>query len=209
MFPILIRIVPWLIGLVIAGAGAAAAASTVSKYTDRRLVLIGQKRAGKTSWRRFLRDGSIPADWDHTQVTTEETIRLSSYKMKVRVFDHSGSKDAFREWRESCKKADEIFYFVDITQLSDPKYLDRVKGDAKAMSLWLEVDAPRTLAVTHMDQYDLGTSGSEVVDSPVLVELRRLFKARRAVCGSLATVDGATEFTRQALFEPTSSRDGS
>lgn len=196
------------IGIAVAAVIAAAAGVFVWEKEVRgsKLTLIGPKEAGKTTWRTFLESGTIPAGYEHTTLT--ETIKkdysLTDLKLRITVNDLSGSSDALGEWREYSEAADFVFFFVDITRLSDDEYLDNAKRFARQVHLWSNMTADVTLVATHADKdrgWKKGKGYDDLRTRGEVTNLKQLMGAKRTVVAALGSEDGCRDFTLRALSE--------
>lgn len=188
----------------IAGGVALAAALFEDAY-KAKLVLVGPKRAGKTTWRTFLTDGSLPAGYEHTYIeqVLEKKVELKDLKIRVELLDMSGSDDAVPAWHEAARKTDHIFFFVDGTRLDDRGYWFQATTYARVVSSWTDVKADVALVVTHADEDPDGKAGDldAIRTRSDVTKLARLLNARRTVVGDLGSPDGLQDFTVRALAE--------
>ncbi len=187
--------------LVAAAAGAGIALTKNAQ--GKKLALIGPKEAGKSTWKTFLKDGTIPQGYEHTILTETITkdIILGKLKMKVTLNDVSGSSDALNEWKQYSEEADHVFFFVDVVKLENTEYLTKAQRFARQVGLWKEMSADVTLVVSHAD-FDPDWKHGDydaVRTRPVVTHLKQLMGANRTIVAALGSTTGCLDFTLRAL----------
>jgi hypothetical protein len=161
--------IPVIIGgvVVIAAAAAAKAHSDGRKkkkkacfdgdgVRERKLVLMGPRQVGKTTWFTFLTKGTIPKGYKPTLITEEGRYKpngdfeplkndqnLSDLGFDLKLTDLAGAGhgggDGFAmldEWKRHYQTADFVFFLVDVTKLSDATYRDRAVRMASQVQMW-------------------------------------------------------------------------
>ena len=196
---------PVLIIIAISVAIAAAAAATdplglLRGAKDSKVVLVGPRKAGKTTWKSFLTTGHIPEGYAPTQGESfVEAVALADLRMAVHVQDFAGNKETKDSWRKAAKSADRVYFFVDATRLSDVEYVGRSKEDAKDLSSW-QLTCPVDLVATHADLVEGWPDDPDaVIGIDAVRELSILCSAERTLQANLGSDGGCREFTIEAL----------
>lgn len=182
--------------------GGAVVVAVLQGAKDKTLVLIGPKVAGKTTWRTFLENGTIPKGYEHTTLTekVKAEYKLRDLNLRVKIEDLSGSDDAVNEWRKAARYGDHVFYFVDVSRLADEKYKRMVRQYARLIASWEDVKAPVSLVASHADLM-AGWPGEsdDIRTREDVAELRQLSGATRTLLAGLGSIDGCRDFTLTAL----------
>jgi len=199
----LIPVAALAIGAVAIVAAITTALGAFDGAKGKTLVLLGPKGTGKTTWATYLSTRVIPDVNKHTNVTetSKAEVQLKNLELKFKVVDNSGSESAIGQWKKVSAGADRIYYFVNASQLTDDRHIERIHKDARIMSLWPILDTPITLMVTHADRDRFGAMGDmdSIKVRPDVVEIRQLLGASEVVVGRQDTEEGRRDFTMEGL----------
>ena len=202
------KVIPIIVGtvLLVSAVGAAIWRADelgwFSSAKGKKILLLGPRSTGKSTWRRYLTSGIVSAGYQLTATAvTEKDIKLADLGLTVTIVDLPGGDASLTEWRKQAREVDHVFYLVDVSRLGDKRHKERILKDARIMSVWEDPKKPLTLVVTHAD-LDRGWIASDqdsICARPEIVELRQRLGASRVVAGELSSDGGALELTTLAL----------
>ena len=201
MIPIIVGAV-LLVGAIGAAIWGADELGWFSSAKDKKILLLGPRSTGKSTWRRYLTSGIVPAGYQMTATAvTEKDVKLSDLGLTVTIVDLPGGDASLAEWRKHAREVDHVFYLVDVSRLRDRRHSERIMKDARIMSVWGDPKKPLTLVVTHadLDSRWMPSDQDSICARPEIVELRQRLGACRVVAGELRSDGGALEITTLAF----------
>lgn len=134
-------------------------------WYGKRIVVLGDKETGKTTFIEYLLKGELPGTHQATSLPEKKkgTLRtiseLDLYILDVE--DVSGRKDSYADWKrifQSALKEDSVIcYFLrgDLIYSGNQAHIDRVKGDMHHISEWIPEKSKRPIIfiiATHCDR---------------------------------------------------------
>lgn len=204
-------LIPIAIGFgVVAGVGA-----LISHFaSDRRhrIVLIGPKQSGKTTWTTFMSSGELPRKYRPSDLATDAKaeVEIKDLQIKLRIEAQVGETERILvDWRAAAEEARAIFYLADLSRMGDEDYLDLVEQHARIISKWDLPPTRLTLVLTHSDkEQDHPTiDRTEVLNRNEVRRARQLLGANQVVVGNLISRKAAEALTYEAL-KPLLAEDG-
>jgi hypothetical protein len=215
-------VLPWLVaglGVATGVAVVAIALSQPEKAKRAKWTLIGPRKAGKTTWFRFLGTGTVPAGYRPTTITGEghfdqaalgETLELSEMELQINIADVAGvggeasnSFGPLREWKRQSEDSDAVFFMVDLTALEDDSYLEKALRAAKQVAGWqAEKSTLVYLVVTHADrdyEWRGGHGYVQIREREKVARLGRTLNARHVFVADLMCDPGLQQLAGDAL----------
>ena len=129
-----------------------------TRWSGKKLAILGARGVGKTHLLKFLSNGSIPKS-DKQTIRPEKVkgrrFKLRSLDLKIKeTRDLSGGDDEYGNWKELFDEADVVFYLLRIHKLMahDEETKDRVIRDMEQIRYWLKEQRKEFFIVgTHGD----------------------------------------------------------
>ena len=189
----------------------------------KKLAVLGEKRAGKTSLIKFLTTGSIlrkykPTDFAR-EVTSGHRFQLRELDLAIKnLKDVPGGQDKYRSWQSVFNDADIVLYLLRVDKLmaGDKSTEVRVRDDMGQIKRWRQNNFkrfPLFIIGTHCDLTDpdittlqtdqIGDYQDKVRQLPIFRTIERLGGGRGKVtliCGSLK-LEATTELLVYCLFK--------
>lgn len=189
----------------------------------KKVVVIGQRRVGKTHLLKFLHSGSIPGDeYKQTMIPRNESanrLQLSDLKLDLKSSkDIGGDEPSYPLWRDLVLGADVVLYLVraDSVMVEDAVICSRAISDLKQISKWLSErkTKPEFFVVgTHADMDDSFDGGSHqgladcrqrFIESHVVRDLIGYAGGgsdAKVAVGSLLTNDSTANLVKQIFLQ--------
>lgn len=127
----------------LAGALAVIAWEAIAEaLRGKRIAVVGERTAGKTTLATFLSNGSIPEKYEQTlseKRVAGRTISLADLNLKVaEINDVPGDKDFYKQWKEAVVRSDVVYYLARADKvLSSGSTRKRVLADVRHLCGWL------------------------------------------------------------------------
>ncbi len=189
-----------------AGLGLAAVAAFAAKKLfgtpGRTVVVLGPRKAGKTTLAARLSGGSIVGDYAPTQSTVKtqpHTISMEDLKFALTTFDVSGDSSAYGEWERTARSAHLVCYLVSSPCLEFREYLDTAIRGARQLGGW---DHPGhiVLVITHIDE-DAEKNLDTIMGRNTVREIRDALGNPKVVPVNLTDSESARALVIQLLRE--------
>ena len=189
----------------------------------KKLAVLGEKMAGKTSLIKFLTTGSISRKYDPTdfaqKVTSGHRFQLRDLDLAIKnLKDVPGGQDRYLSWQSVFNEADIVLYLLRVDKLmaGDKSTEGRVRDDMGQIKRWRQKNSkrfPLFIIGTHCDLTDpdittlrtdqIGDYQDKVRQLPIFRTIERLGGGRGKVtliCGSLKS-EATTELLAHCLFK--------
>jgi len=142
----LLYIVGGALGGVIVGSLVRLALEDVMKsFAGKRVAVIGERAAGKTTLAQFLSTGEIPEEYEQTldeKRYTGRTIKLSDLELKVsEINDVPGDSEYYKQWKNAVSKSEVVYYLARADKIvKNERTRARVLRDVKHLCGWLDAN---------------------------------------------------------------------
>lgn len=165
----------------------------------------GRPDSGKTTFVYRIQQKATPKIKEATSSKKVfkdiKPILIENMKFKVdEITDLPGTEDRKNTWIDLVQHKNHVFYLVNLSRLSDKKYLSEVKNDLKisteAISAFKTNIKPIHIIGTHLDESDFeGISGADVNNKlQENSEIRAIFESIKHLGDELKNSDGMKGF---------------
>lgn len=156
-----------IITVVVVALASAAAGATVTANWDsiviwwkgKKVGILGAEESGKTTLLSFLKEGSIPTEYDETLgaiPSKAKRVKIRDLELLLQAGKDVGGRRRARDqnWRDIVLESDIILYLIRAHELDQRSLTERIREDAEMIEGWIrEREKPPTIAIvgTHAD----------------------------------------------------------
>ena len=142
-----ITFIPYVIGgVTVVGLGVVA----LLFGEPTRVMVVGPRKAGKTSWVRSLQ-GKSAGTYEPTQeLEPSVKIAIGKSKIEVSIRDSAGGKSAIDAWKKAFSKQQKVLFFVDASKLGIDEY-DQSLVEFMQPFRTLKLGSKLVIVLTHID----------------------------------------------------------